>query len=319
VITSLAAAAAAALAAGALLWRRSNARRIERECLARRPLGPNGIIVGAEGFELTASGNRALLLVHGGGDTPQTLRYLGDVLHARGYTVRAPLLPGHGRTLRDFAAVSADAWLDTVRAEYRALRERYQWVGLIGLSMGGALAVQLAAEVDSGLPALALVAPYVTVSERVRRAARLAPFWGLLTPYVRSADGRSIHDPAEHTKSLAYGIFTAAALRALTVSADRAAALLPKVTAPTLFIQSREDNRIAPVDAERAFERLGAREKRLVWVQGAGHIITVDRGREQVLAAIADWIDERAAGSGGAPAEGGSVAGGEKARASSGV
>jgi carboxylesterase len=291
VILPLVTAAAAAAIVGAL-WRKSHLRRLERDCLARRPIGPDGIIVGAQPFELDAPGGRAVLLVHGGGDTPQTLRYLADVLHARGYAVRAPLLPGHGRTLRDFTAVTADAWLDAVRAEYRAMRARYSWVGVIGLSMGGALAVQLAAELDGELPALGLVAPYLTIPQFVRRAVRLAPVWGPVLPYLRSADsGRSIHDPAEEAKSRAHGIFTAAALRALMTTADRATALLSRVTAPTLVVQSREDNRITPESCEQSFRALGAREKRLVWVDGAGHIITVDYGRERVLAALADWMD----------------------------
>jgi carboxylesterase len=285
---------AAAAAIGGILWRRSHLRRLERDCLARRPLGPDGIIAGAQPFELDAPGGRAVLLVHGGGDTPQTLRYLADALHARGYAVRGPLLPGHGRTLRDFTTVAADAWLDAVRSEYRAMRARYPWVGVIGLSMGGALAVQLAAELDGDLPALGLVAPYLTIPSFVRRAARLAPVWGPMLPYVQSADsGRSIHDPAEEAKSRAYGIFTAAALRALVITADRASALLSRVTAPTLVVQSRDDNRITPAACEQSFRALGAREKRLVWVEGAGHIITVDYGRERVISELADWFDKR--------------------------
>jgi carboxylesterase len=291
--------AAAAGTIVAALWRRSHSRHLERDCLARRPLGPGGIMIGAEPFELDAHNGRAVLLVHGGGDTPQTLRYLADVLHARGYAVRAPLLPGHGRALREFTNVTADAWLDAVRTEYRAMRARHGWVGVIGLSMGGALAVQLAAEVGDELPALGLVAPYLSIPIFVRRAARLAPIWGVMLPYVRSAEsGRSIHDPVEEQKSRAYGVFTPAALRALIVTADRASARLPRVTAPTVVIQSREDNRITPDACERCFAALGAREKRLVWVEGAGHIITVDRGRERVLRELAEWFDARVVGGG---------------------
>lgn len=256
-------------------------------------------MIGAEPFELEAAGGRAVLLVHGGGDTPQTLRYLAEVLHAHGYAVRAPLLPGHGRVLQEFSRVTADAWLEAVRAEYRALRARYAWVGVIGLSMGGALAVQLAAEVGAALPALGLVAPYLSIPPHVRRAAKYSHIWGVLVPYVRSADsGRSIHDPVEEARSRAYGIFTPAALRALTVTADRATALLPRVITPTLVIQSREDNRIPPAACEAAYNALGAREKRLVWVEAAGHIITVDRGREKVFAELVAWFDQRVEGRG---------------------
>jgi carboxylesterase len=167
---------------------------------------------------------------------------------------------------------------------------------VIGVSMGGALAVQLAAELDGELPALGLVAPYLAVPARVRRAVRLAPVWGPMIPYVRSTSGRSIHDPVEAARNLAYGIFTPAALCALTTTADRASALLPRVTTPTLVIQSREDNRITPDACEQSFRALGAREKRLVWIEGAGHIITVDRGRERVFAALVDWLDRRVEG-----------------------
>jgi carboxylesterase len=291
------AAAVVAGVVGALLWRRSYARRIEQDCLARRPIGPDGIIVGAEGFELTAPGPRSLLLVHGGGDTPQTLRYLADVLHARGYTVRAPLLPGHGRTVRDFVAVTADAWLDAVRAEYRALRERYPWVGVVGLSMGGALSVILATELPS-LPAMVLVAPYVSMPTRVRHAARVAWLWGCAVPYLRGgAADRSIHDPAERAKSLAYGAMGARTLRELWRVVVLAWAALPRVKAPTLVVHSREDHRV-PVDAaERAFARLGAPEKRLAWTDRGGHVLTVDVGRERVFALVTQWLEEHRASS----------------------
>jgi esterase/lipase len=58
------------------------------------------------------------------------------------------------------------------------------------------------------------------------------------------------------------------------------------------MIQSREDNRIAPADAQRAFDRLGAREKKLIWTTGAGHVITVDYGKERVFELLADWLDQ---------------------------
>jgi carboxylesterase len=91
-------------------------------------------------------------------------------------------------------------------------------------------------------------------------------------------------------------VFTPAALRALRVTVRRAFALLPRVAAPTLVIQSREDNRITPTDARRAFDRIGAPDKELVWIEGAAHVITVDYGRERVFAMVGDWLAGRQAG-----------------------
>lgn len=253
-------------------------------------MGPDGIVEGAEPISLEGSGPNALLLVHGLGDTPQTLGYLASWLHARGFTVRAPLLPGHGRSLPAFAESGASEWLAAIRHEHAVLRDRHSRVGLVGLSMGGALAVLLASELDD-LPVLVLLAPYLGVPPAVRWAGRLHPLLGAVAPYVRGRGERSVKDARERPHSRAYGYFTPRLLRELTWVADEAGRALPLVTAPTLLVQSREDNRIEPHVAERAFERLGASRKRLEWTEGSSHVITVDFGRERVFALTAEWLE----------------------------
>ena len=71
---------------------------------------------------------------------------------------------------------------------------------------------------------------------------------------------------------------------------ERARNALPGVTAPTLVILSKEDPRVAPGVAEFAMKKLGAHEKKLVWTEGAGHIITVDYGRERVFSEVVKWL-----------------------------
>ena len=282
-----------AVAAAGLWWRLRSMRIATALSAQSHPVGPDGIIVGAEPFVYERSGAPAILLLHGAGDTPQTLRYLAAALHAHGFHVAAPLLPGHGRSIGEFARVRADDLIDVTRETYRELRETHPWLGVIGLSMGGALAVQLAAENET-LPALGLIAPYLAMPATIERAARLAWLWGPLVPVVRSAKGSSVLDPEERERSLAYRAFTPAALRALRTTMRRAVGALPRVRAPTLVIQSREDNRISVADAAHAFALLGAREKRLQWITGAAHVITVDYGRDVVIASLTSWMESRA-------------------------
>jgi carboxylesterase len=287
-------AAAIAVLAVIIYRARRGASRLRDDTLRRLPVGKDGIIPGAEPFELEHGPDApAILLLHGGGDTPQTLRYFAEYLYARGYNVRAPLLPGHGRTLREFSSVAAEEWTEAARAAYRELAREHQWVAVGGLSMGGALAVQLAAE-ERSIPALALLAPYVAMPRPIALAARLSLFWGAAVPYVSSVDRAartSIQDKAEAARSLGYGVFTPAALRALRTTVGRAIDVLPNVTTPTLMIQSRQDNRIPPDAAQRAFDRLGAPDKELIWVTGAGHVLTVDFGRDRVFQLVADFLD----------------------------
>ena len=283
-----------ALVVALAVWRRMRIRRLTALSMNRRALGPDGIVIGGNGFVLERPNAPAILLLHGAGDTPQTLRYLADDLYARGFHVSAPLLPGHGRRIDDFARVTANALLDASRTHYRELNATHSWVAVIGLSMGGALAVILAAE-SPEMPALALIAPYLQMPPKIERAAELSWAWGWLTPVVASSEGLSILNPDEAKRNLAYGIFTVGALRALHSVVLRASASLSSVVVPTLIVQSQTDNRIDPSVAERAFAQLPATDKRLEWITGAAHVITVDYGREHVIALASDWMLRHAA------------------------
>ena len=72
-------------------------------------------------------------------------------------------------------------------------------------------------------------------------------------PFLRGGGERSIRDPAEVARNLAYGFTTPRLVFELGRVVDRARAAAPTVSAPTLVVQSRQDNRIPPEAAERAF------------------------------------------------------------------
>jgi carboxylesterase len=263
-------------------------RRTDSGYAARFPTAPDGVAVGAESFTLQAPGGRALLLLHGSGDTPQTLRYLAGELHAAGYTVHAPLLPGHGRSPAAFARVRASDYLDASREGLDVLRRSSSWIGVVGLSMGGALAAQVAAEA-SDVRALVLLAPYMEPPGQVRWVARTSWLWGAVVPFVPGRGGRSVHDAAAGAESRAYGVFSPRAMRALVATARAGQRALAAVTVPTLVVHSREDIRIPTAIAERATAALRAPTERH-WVTGCGHVITVDYCKREVAAMVLSFL-----------------------------
>ncbi len=111
-----------------------------------RDADPAAVLKGAETIDLQEEGSDGVLLLHGFGDTPQTLSLLASRLHKCGYGVLVPLLPGHGRTMEAFTRSRADEWIDAARNSLLEMRDRSKAVSVVGLSMGGALAVLLAAE-----------------------------------------------------------------------------------------------------------------------------------------------------------------------------
>ncbi len=262
-------------------WR---ARAIEREYASRYRFGADGIAEGAESFTLTGSNGKALLLLHGSGDSPQSLRYLGERLNRAGFTVHAPLLPGHGRSPRAFAQATADDYHRAARSALDDLAHTHAWVGVLGLSMGGAIAARLAEE-SSEVRALMLLAPYLVPPDDVRRAASMGTLLTIAAPYLRGASELSIHDRAASEASRAYGSFSGGALVALVETARAGRGALGRLTVPTLVINSERDNRISQASAKTALAEISAPVEEH-WVTGCGHVITVDYCKD----AVADYV-----------------------------
>ena len=248
------------------------------------------ILPGAETIDLQEEGSPGVLLLHGFGDTPQTLGLLARRLRKSGFSVLAPLLPGHGRSMNAFAKSRASDWIEAAKAAYIEMRARHDSVSVVGLSMGGALGVLLAGE-QREIPALVLIAPYLGMPKTLRLAAATHWLWGRFVGEVNARNPRSIRDPIEREKSLAYGAVTGRELHELSEVVRCARQALTNVRAPALIIQSREDPRCSPETAEFALKTLGSGEKRLVWTEGAGHIITVDYGRERVFSEVERWLN----------------------------
>jgi hypothetical protein len=114
---------------------------------------------------------------------------------------------------------------------------------VIGISMGGALAVSLAGGDESGEGRWSHCA--ISGDAAVGRSGGAVGV-ALGSGSAAGAIQRwtSILDPKEQERSLAYGVFSAKGLRALHTIVEQAVAALPRVTAPTIMIQSREDNRV---------------------------------------------------------------------------
>jgi carboxylesterase len=254
------------------------------------PAGETAAVVrGAQTIDLQEEGSPGVLLLHGFGDTPQTLALLARHLHKCGYSLYVPLLPGHGRDMTAFKKSGANDWIDAARSALVDMRSRHDKVSLVGLSMGGALATIVASE-EPETPALVLIAPYLGMPRLLRFAAATHRLWGKFAGELNSRDPRSIRDPIEREKNLAYGKVTGSALFELLKVVRRARRALRNVRTPTLIIQSRDDPRCAPETAEFALDALGAKEKKLIWTEGGGHIVTVDYGRERVFSETERWL-----------------------------
>jgi carboxylesterase len=141
-------------------------------------------------FELGAGGRQALL-VHGFPGTPAEMRPLAEVLAARGWRVRAPLLPCFGPDIVNLGRCRWQDWVTAIEAEWAALRVASGPCALIGYSMGAAIALHVAAARPPDR--LVLVAPFWSVPGLVARAV---PVLKWVLPRWRPFARADFADPA---------------------------------------------------------------------------------------------------------------------------
>lgn len=264
------------------------------EAQARRfTIGADGIVVGAEAIALGETQRRAALLVHGFNDTPQSMAYLAAAMHRVGWTVLVPRLAGHGVALRRMALEArAEQWRRELLEHHDALRGTHDHVVVCGQSMGGALSILLATDRPT-INALVLLAPYVGMPRRLRMQLAIARMLQPESRYRTSSGGeRSLHDPDAKARALGPGVITARTMTELQTVAMAAERALGSLVVPTLYLQSREDNRIAPGAAERNFQAIGSQDKVQRWVSGCGHIISADYCRDEVARQVIEWCME---------------------------
>jgi carboxylesterase len=229
-------------------------------------------------------GSIGCALLHGFTAAPREMRALGRYLNEGGVTVHGVRLAGHGTRPEDLARTTWRDWYASAFDAVRSLRARCTKVFAGGLSLGGALSLLLGArgEVDG---VISIAAPLRPFDARLKYARFLAPF-RRYTPKGLA----DLHDPdaqAGHADYLRIPVRAAANLYMLTRVLERE---LPRVRVPVLFLHARLDRVVPPADSQRAFERVSAIDKRLVWLDRGGHIATEDYDKEIVFAEALRFI-----------------------------
>jgi carboxylesterase len=243
----------------------------------------DNLMPGAEPFFYRGN-DIGVLLCHGFTGTTQSMRPLGQQLHAAGYTVIGPRLKGHGTTPQDMAGTSAGDWIASVDETLAELRKTCSQIYMVGLSMGGTLTLYSAAKhADLIRGAISINAPVQIASPDLAGLA-LDPQVPEMIPGV----GSDIKDP--ESKELAYAQLPVAALKQIYALVAVTQDLLPRVKCPTLVMQSRDDHVVNPENARHIVRQLGCNRIELLWLENSFHVATLDHDKALIAQRAAAFI-----------------------------
>jgi carboxylesterase len=242
------------------------------------------ILSGAEPFNHDGS-DVGVLLCHGFTGTPQSMRPWGEYLADRGYTVRAPLLPGHGTTWQQMNRTRWQDWYASLDKAFRGLHETCERVVLGGLSMGAALSLQLAQEHGPRISGLVLVNPAVKFDDpRTRLVPVLKHLIGSLEAVGNDVKKAGVTELAYTRTPLKAGHSQLIAWR--SVIRD-----LPEVTQPVLLMRSPQDHIIPASSSALILSRISSRDVNEILLEDSYHVATIDNDAPRIFDESAKFIE----------------------------
>jgi carboxylesterase len=232
--------------------------------MASMPLMP-----GAEPFH-HEGGPTGALLVHGFTGTPQGVRDWGRFLADAGLSVAVPRLPGHGTTVAEANLTHWEDWYAEIERHLALLRERCDDVFVMGLSMGGTLAIRLAEEHGDEVAGLVLVNPSLLTKRPDR----------FLLPVLRwvkpTWPGIASDIKKEGSVEVAYSHMPVKAAYQLSRLWLTTRADLDRVTQPLLVLRSTEDHVVEPDSARMLLSKISSSDVREVLLEDSYHVATLD-------------------------------------------
>lgn len=231
---------------------------------------PEGLL---EDFAIRGSGSEGkigILLVHGFTGSPAAMRPWAEFFGARGYTVRVPRLPGHGREWQDLNKVSWEEWTDLITDELQQLEKLCDKVFIFGLSMGGGATLYVAAHHGERIAGLVLVNPMIHLPGL---KPKFAPLVSKFRTHLKAVGG-DIKRPG--VSEWCYEALPTKGLVQLAKLLKNSRSTLGLVKTPLLLFHSVEDHTLPVSNTEIVMAEIGSPRKQRIELLNSYHVATID-------------------------------------------
>ncbi len=238
------------------------------------------VLAGAESF--FHKGNEiGILLCHGFAGTPQSVGELGKLLAAKGYTVYAPRLKGHGTTPLDFEDCCFTDWIQNIEEAYKKLKKVCRRIFVAGQSMGGILAAHLACRHQD-------IDGLITIN-----AALSVPGYEV---FQHEIEPRFIPEgkpdiKADDIEEITYEAVPIKAVHNLLTLIKTTKPVLSEVTCPTLIFKSEEDHVVPASSSDVLFHAISSPFKQMVSLTNSYHVASMDFDKDVIAEKTAAYIE----------------------------
>ena len=211
-----------------------------------------------------------VLLIHGFMAVPQEMRELAEMLHARGYTVYVPRLPGHGTSPDDLKLRRWQEWSQTIRRGHAILKDCHASVVVAGFSTGAGLALRAASQHPQDYDGVISISAPLRLRKNGTRLVEPIMAWNLAARRMGLKQWHFVPNKTEHpqTNYLRIPLPTTAQLKSLMRQVKKD---LPKIEIPALIIQAKNDPTVHTNSAHRIYDKINVLHKRIIEIEANIH------------------------------------------------
>jgi carboxylesterase len=232
----------------------------------------------------TASKRIGCLLIHGFTGTPWVFQELKSYLEKKQVIVLDPLLPGHGTTPEDLNRTRWEQWAACATDNLDRLRLSCDSLFVIGLSMGGVIALHAAQNrTCEGV---------ITMSAPFRFSRPMSAFIPILRLFKRTWKKSGPHEHQQ--EEVGYDRYPLNALDQMMRMMRSVRKNMNRIRCPLLVFHSRGDRRVPVSNAGELLNAAASERKRTVILNHPCHVITKGQDQELILKTVWEFIRENA-------------------------
>ena len=250
---------------------------------------PNGLIADWSAIGSGVKKEIGVLLIHGYTGSPSSMRPWAEYLNQKGYTVRVPLLPGHGRKPEDLDEIKWQQWPEKVESELAELWKNCTKVFICGFSMGGGTTLYIATKYSNKLSGIILVNPMIHIPFV---GPKLAFLYSRIKKFRNSA-GDDIKRPG--VTQGGYDYMSTKGIYQILQMLKYTRARLHDVTVPMQLFHSVNDHTLPVSNTEIVMKGVGSRIKQRIELTNSFHVATLDYDAEIIFENSAIFIESQSA------------------------
>jgi carboxylesterase len=249
-----------------------------------REANPPNLMQGAEPIFIDG-GETGIIFFHGFTASPYEGKDFAAHFAQKGYTVWAPLLPGHGTHPVDLVKTTWEDWYSYAENCFLELKQSCKKIILAGQSMGGSLALSLASRYS--IDAVITLAAAVFLKDW---RLKLLPVAKKLLNYQYKSRGPDISLQEVKKNNASYHKYPISSIEEFLKLLEHTKQNLKLVKAPLLLFHSKKDHTVTYKNMNYILNHVSSKIKEKITLQNSYHIISLDQEKTKVFKVIEDFI-----------------------------